>query len=189
MALIERRTIDWRKRAECVVGQLTTARTALEALSAALETGDRAAVQTVEPTAYTAVRGAAQSVRLMRAEGPLTTDTTIVNLTGSSLVLGGAEVASCALDVMLNAMIALAGPADDDDIDFLVSATISAESTYEIGMAVVEAAPQWDAAELMDVGSAFATEGRETMMKRMIQARSEVLAMKSRGPSPQPRPR
>ena len=181
MALSEGTTIDWPKRAECLAGQLTTARTALDTLSVALESADQIAVQTVQTTAYTAVRGTAQSVKSMRAEGSRTNDTEVSKVTGSSLVLWGAKVASCALDVMLNAMIAVASTPDDDDTDFLAAATISAESTYEIGMAIVEAVPRCDAAELVDLGRVFPTEGRETMMKRMIQTRSEILAMTPRG--------
>src|SRR5579863_4843233 len=179
----QRPTTNWRKQAQYLVGQLNTAHSAVEALGAALDAGDIAAAKSTEITAYDAVAGAAQSAKRMRAEQVWTSDMDEMDVTGSILVIGGADVATVALDVMVNAMMGLTNTEDDDETDFLVSTSMDAEDAYEVGTAVVQAAPEWDEPELLDLESAFRTEGNRTLVTRVRAARLRVLSIKDRTPN------
>ena len=179
----QRPATDWRKQAEYLVGQLHTAHSAVAALGAALDAGDIAATRSTEATAYDAVAGATQSARRLRVEQVWTSDMDEIDVTGSTLVIGGADVATVALDVMVKAMMGLANTDDSDETDFLVSTSMDAEDAYEVGTAVVQAAPQWDEPDLLDLDSAFRTDGNRTLVTRLRTARPRVLSIRDRTPN------
>jgi hypothetical protein len=176
----QRATTDWRKQAEYLVSQLNTAHSAVESLGVALDAGDMAAAKSTEATAYDAVAGAAQSAKRMRTEQVWTSDMDEMDVTGSTLVIGAADVATVALDVMVNAMMGLTNTKDDAETDFLVSTSMDAEDAYEVGAAVVQAAPEWDEPDLLDLDNAFRTDGNRTLVTRVRAARPRVLSIKDR---------
>lgn len=173
-------TYDWRRKTERLAGQLNAAHSAAEGLGATLEKGDTSAVKNVEETAHDAVGFVAQSVKRLQVEQPPAKDMDEIDATGSTLAIDGAGVAAVALDVLVNAGVALARTEDLDDTDFLVAAILDAENAYEVGAAIVEAAPQSDEPGMVDLERALGTEGNKTLTKRLTQARPRVLAIKER---------
>jgi hypothetical protein len=110
----------------------------------------------------------------MREELPPDTPLDEPDAVGSTLTLGGSGVATIALDVMVNAMLALAATDNNDDTDFLIGACVDAESAYEVSAAVVEAAPRRDGAAMADLQKAFDTEGGLALRRKLIEARPRV---------------
>ena len=171
-------TTDWRMSAKRLAGQLDKAHSAVDVLRAALDEGDGPWAKNVEQMAHETVDFVADSVKRFEVMQPSTDDD--LNVTGSSLALGGGGVATVALDVIVNAMVALASTDNRDDIDFLVSVSIDAEEAYEVGVAVMEAAPNTDRSGVADLLGALGTEGNNALAKRVVQARPRVLAIKKR---------
>lgn len=181
-----RRSCDWKKRARILSAQLGRAHKAANALGTALDEGDGKSVECAEEVAHDAVRFVAKTVKTFHAEQPPPMASEI-DTEGAYLAVGGAGVATVALDVMVNAMVALAGTDDVDDTDFLVSARLDAELAYEAGVAVVEAVPKTDGPGMADLERALSTEGTKALTHRVTQARPQVLAIKDRSGSMQGR--
>ncbi len=99
---------------------------------------------------------------------------------GSTLAMGGTGIATLALDVMVNATVALAATNETDDNDFLVRACADAENAYEVAAAVVGAVPTREGPAVMDLRRAFETEGGIALRRRLTKARPRVLAIYER---------
>src|SRR6202030_4174965 len=85
-----------------------------------------------------------------------------------------------ALDVMVNAMVALAATEDEEDTDFLIGACVDAGNAYEVGAAVVEAAPRTHGIAMLNLKRAFETEGSVALRKRVTGSRPLVLEINER---------
>ena len=175
-----RPTYDWRRKTKCVAEQLDEAHSAVEALGTALDEGNGSSSQHVEATAKDAVGFVAESVKNLRTEQPPAAEMDDLDRAGSTLAIGGGGVATVALDVMVNAMMALAATDDGDETDLLVSASLDAGNAYEVGVGIVEAVPQADEPGMVDLKQALRTEGSKALTKRVIQARHRVLAIRER---------
>ncbi len=171
---LEDRPYDWRAAATHLVRKLARAHCAIEELGSTLEKGDEVSTQHTVRFAYEAVESAARAVKTMREELPPDAPLDEPDAVGSTLTLGGSGVATIALDVMVNAMLALAGTDDNADTDFLIGACVDAESAYEVSAAVVEAAPRRDGAAMADLQKAFDTEGGLALRRKLIEARPRV---------------
>lgn len=176
MASRKRVTSDWRSRATSLAAQLDRAHCAVEALSAALEEGNGTSVKDAEDAAHEAVEDVARSVKSFKAEQPFG-ESDGLDGTGSTVAIGGAGVATVSLDVMVKSMVALASTTDLDETDYLVSAGFDAENAYEVGVAVVGAAPNSDESGMVDLERALSTAGYKALTKRVTQARPRILAI------------
>jgi hypothetical protein len=181
MALDQQRPYDWREKTMHLAWKLDRAHSTVEDLGAALDEGDDSSAQQVLRSAHEAVGSAAEAVKTLHAEQqPTALDEP--EAIGSELAIGGSGVATVALDVMVNAMLALAATEDDDDTDFLIGACVDAGNAYEVSAAVVEAAPLTHGTAMLNLKEAFETEG-VALRKRVSKARPRVLEIKERNGS------
>ena len=176
----QRPTYDWRSDTTRLAGQLDKAHSAVDVLSSALDEGDGVWAKNVEKMAHETVCFVADSVKTLKAKQPSTEAVDDLDAKGSSLALAAGGVATVALDVIVNALVALANTEDGDDTDFLVSASLDSEYAYEVGVAIVEAAPQSDEHGLVDLERALRSEGSKALTKKVTQARPRVLAIRER---------
>jgi len=165
---------NWRDETGRLLGKLDHARSTIEDLGSALEEGDESCAHQTLRSAHDAVASIAQAVKTMRAELPLQADSNEPDTVGLNLAVGGSGIATIALDVLVNATVALALTADDRDTDFLIGACVDAESAYEVSAAVLQAAPQRDGPAMMELRRAFETEGGIALRKRLTRARPRV---------------
>ncbi len=165
---------SWRDQTSRVAWELDRAHSTIEDLSVALDEGDELAAQQTLRLAQDAVTSAAHSVKAMRAKLPPDADSNEPEVIGSTLAVGGSGVATIALDVLVNAMVALALTDDTNETDFLVGACVDAESAYEVSTAVLQAAPVRDGAAMLDLRRAFETEGGIALRKKLTRARPQV---------------
>jgi hypothetical protein len=168
---------DWREATNRLVHKLDRAHDAVAELGSALDKGDDAAARQTVQFAHEAVDSVAHAVKTMRSELPPDTALDEPDVVGSTLALGGSGVATIALDVMVNAMMALASTDendDRDDTDFLIGACVDAESAYEVSTAVMQAAPMREGRAILDLRKAYETEGGLALRKRLIDARPRV---------------
>jgi hypothetical protein len=181
MALnLQQRPYDWREETVRVEWKLDRAHSAMEDLGTALDEGDDASAHHVATLAHEAVGSAAQAVKTLHSEQPPTERLNEPDAIGSTLAIGGSGVATIALDVMVNAMVALAGTDDEDDTDFLIGTCIAAESAYEVSTAVVQAASTRDGPAMLDLQRAFETEGGVALRKKVARARPRVREINER---------
>ena len=181
MALnLQQRPYDWRDETVRLEWKLDRAHSAMEDLGIALDEGDDASALHVAISAHEAVCSAAQAVKTLHSEQPPTERLDAPDAIGSTLAIGGTGVATIALDVMVNAMVALAVTDDEDDTDFLIGACIAAESAYEVSTAVVQAASTRDGPAMLDLQRAFETEGGVALRKQVAQARPRVREINER---------
>jgi len=165
---------DWRQKAVQLGFELERAHSTMEDLGAALEKGDQDSARHIAKSAHEAVGSVGYAVKALRTEQPPAQQLDKPDAIGSTLTIGGSGVATIALDVMVSAMIALAATDDRDETDFLIGACLDAETAYEVGAAVVQAAPRREAPEMVDLRRAYDTEGSVALRKRVIAARSRV---------------
>jgi len=177
---LQLRPYDWREKTVRLEWKLDRAHSAMEDLGNALDEGDDASAHQVAALAHEAVGSAAQAVKSLHAEQPPTERLSEPEAIGSALAIGGSGVATLALDVMVNAMVALAGTDDEDDTDFLIGACIAAESAYEVSTAVVQAASTRDGPAMLDLLRAFETEGGVALRKKVARARPLVREINER---------
>jgi len=181
MALdLQQRPYDWREKTVRLEWKLDRAHSAMEDLGTALDEGDDASARSVARSAHDAVGSAAQAVKTLHSEQPPTDDLNEPDAIGSTLAIGGSGVATIAVDVMVNAMVALAGTDDEDDTDFLIGTCIAAESAYEVSTAVVQAASRRDGPAMLDLQRAFETEGGVALRKRVTKSRPRVREINER---------
>ncbi len=168
------RSYDWRVETGRLVLELHRAHSTIEDLGSALDDGDEFSTDHTLRLAQDAVTSVARSVKTMRAELPPGADPDEPDVIGSSLAIGGSGAAAIALDVLVNAMVALALTDDTADADFLIGACVDAETAYEVSAAVVEAAPRRDGSEMLNLRRAFETDGGIALRKKLFRARPRV---------------
>ena len=177
---LDDRTYDWRQETTRLVRKLDHAHSAVEELASALDKGEDGAPQHTVRFAHEAVDSVAQAIKTMHAELPPDEEVDEADAVGSTLALGGSGVATIALDVMVNAMLALAATEDSDDTDFLIGACMDAESAYEVSTAVVQAAPGREGPAMLDLRKAFETDGGLALRQKLIKARPRVREIHAR---------
>lgn len=172
---MDQRPYVWRENALHLAPMLDRARNLIEDLAAALDEGDEESARLRAQVTHQAVNAVTGAVNVMRselpAEGPPLSEPETV---GSTLAIGGSRVATMALDVMVNAMMALAVTHDEGDTDFLIGACVDAESAFEVATAVVQAAPRRHGPAVMDLRRAYETEGEIALRERLLRARPRV---------------
>jgi hypothetical protein len=165
---------NWRNETSRVVWELDRAHSTLQDLSCALDEGDERSAQHTLQLAHDAVTSVAHSVKAMRAELPPDADSNEPEVVGSTLAVGGSGVATIALDVLVNAMVALSLTDDTNETDFLIGACVDAESAYEVSAAVLHAAPERQGAAMLELRRAFETDGGIALRKKLTRARPRV---------------
>ena len=172
---------DWRKETKHLAGELERAHDVVEAMGTALDEADDAGAKSVEAVAHDAVVIAAQSVKNLTTKQRQPSDNPgESDALGSTLAVAGGGVATVALDVMVNAMAALATTDDNDDTEFLVGASLDAESAYEVGTAVVQASTSADLQRMVNLQRTLDTGACRALRERLIRSRPRVQAMKER---------
>ena len=171
---------DWRSETKHLAGQLERAHDVVEAMGAALDEADDAGAKSVEAVARDAVVIVAKSVKTLSTERPPADNLSEPEGLGSTLAVAGGGVATVALDVMVNAMAALATTDDNDDTEFLVGASLDAESAYEVGSAVVQASTSADLPRMVNLQRTLDTGACRALRERLIRSRPRVQAMKER---------
>jgi hypothetical protein len=180
MTIDQQQPYDWREKTIHLVWKLDRAHSTVEELGAALDVGDDVSAELILRSAHDAVGSAAKDVKTLDAAQPATEGMDEPDAIGSALAINGSGIATVALDVMANAMMALAVTDDEDDTDFLIGACVDAESAYEVSAAVVEAAPRADGSAILDLKRAFETDGEVALRKRVTKARRRVLEIRRR---------
>ena len=170
----ELRPYNWRDETSRLVWELDRAHSRIEDLGSALDNGDRVSADHTLRLAHDTITSVAQAVKTMGVEFPPKADADEPDAIGSSLAIGGSGAAAIALDVLMNAMVALALTDDTSDADFLIGACVDAENAYEVSAAVLEAAPHGDGPALFDLRRAFETEGEIALRKKLTTARPRV---------------
>jgi hypothetical protein len=171
---IDQHPAEWREKALQVGSMLHRAHSLIGDLAAALDEGDDASARLTAQGAHKAVNSVTRAIHAMRSELPPEPPMAGPEAVGSTLAIGGSGVATIALDVMVNAMMALAATDDEGDTDFLIGTCVDAESAYEVAAAVVQAAPRRHGPAVMDLRRAFDTEGEIALRDRLIRARPRV---------------
>ena len=156
---LQQRPFDWREKTVHLASELERAHATMEELGAALDRGDESSVRTMARSAHDAVGSVGYAVKEFHRAQPPADQLDKPDAIGSTLAIGGSGVATIALDVMVSAMVALAATDDGDDTDFLIGACLDAENAYEVGAAVVAAAPNRDVPAMADLRRAYDTEG------------------------------
>jgi hypothetical protein len=168
------RETDWREKALHLAWKLNRAHNLIDDLGIALDEGDgRSALRRAE-VAQNAINSVARALNAMRIEPSPDVPLAEPDAVGSTLAFGGSGVATMALDVKVNAMMALATTRDKGETDFLIGAYVDAESAYKVAAAVVETAPRRQGPAVMELRRAFETEGGMALKKRLTQARPRV---------------
>lgn len=170
----------WRERSAVVASQLHRARGAVEALNSDLEKDDTKSARRDFLAVRDKLGAVAEEVKALRAEQPPMEEMSEPDATGSTLAITGAGVATVALDVLVNAMVAMSTSGNDDDTDFLVGACMDAELAYRTCTAIVHAAPESKRSDVQALKQAFETDGGRTLRKRVNQAHAKVLQINRR---------
>ena len=168
---------DWRESALDLAWKLNRAHNLVDALGTALANGDDVSAQRSEEAAHNAVYSVARRLEAVRSELSPDIAMTESDAVGSTLAIGGSGVATLALDVMVNAKVALAATDETDetdDADFLVRACADAENAYEVAAAVVKAVPSREGPAVMELRRAFETEGGIALRRKLTKARPRV---------------
>jgi hypothetical protein len=173
-AMMEPMAFDWREKAFHLAWKLNRAHGLINDLGAALDEGDEKSVQRRADVAQNAVNSVARALSAMRVEPSPEVPLAEPDAVGSALTMGGSGVATMALDVKVNAMMALAATHDKSETDFLIGACLDAESAYEVAAAVVEAVPKRQGPAVMELRRAFETEGGIALRERLTKARPRV---------------
>jgi hypothetical protein len=171
---------DWRESALDLAWKLNRAHNLVDALGTALANGDDVSAQRSEGAAHNAVNSVARRLEAVRSQLSPDLAMTESDAVGSTLAIGGSGVATVALDVMVNAKVALAATDEADDADFLVRACADAENAYEVAAAVVKAVPGTDGPAAWELRRAFETEGGIALRRRLTKARPRVRAIYQR---------
>jgi hypothetical protein len=174
------RPFNWREKTVQLASELERAHATMEELGAALDRGDESSVRTMARSAHDAVGSVGYAVKALHRAQPPTEQLDKPDAIGSTLAIGGSGVATIALDVLVSAMVALAATDDGEDTDFLIGACLDAENAYEVGAAVVAAAPNRDAPAMVDLRRAYDTEGSVALRRRVLRARPRVQQIRER---------
>jgi hypothetical protein len=171
---MEHEALEWREQALHLAWKLQRAHNLIDDVGAALGDGDEKSAQRRAEAAHNAVNSVARAIEAIRGEPSPEMSIPEPDAVGSTLAIGGSGVATLALDVKVNAMMALAATHDQRETDFLIGVCADAESAYEVAAAVVEAAPRRHGAAVMDLRRAFETAGGIALRERVIEARPRV---------------
>jgi hypothetical protein len=98
---------------------------------------------------------------------------------GSALAVRGAEAAAMALDVMLDAVVALGSETERHETEVLIGACIDAEQGYAESTAVVRAAAKAQDDGIRRLEQAFDTDGGIALRRRLEQKRSALAGARS----------
>ena len=177
---LQQRPFNWREKTVRLASELERAHATMQELGAALDSGDASSARTMARSAHEAVGSVGYAVKALHREQPPAEQLDPPDAIGSTLAIGGSGVATIALDVMVSAMVALAATDDTEDTDFLIGACLDAENAYEVGAAVVAAAPKKDAPAMVDLRRAYDTEGSVALRKRVLRARPRVNQIRER---------
>ena len=172
---------NWREKSMHLGWKLDRAHSSVEDVGAALNEGDDTSAPQIIRSAHEAVGSAAEAVKALQAEQPSTEGLDYPDAVGSALAIGGSGAATDALDVMVNAMVALAATEDEEDTDFLIGACVDAGNAYEVGAAVVEAAPRTRGIAMLNLKRAFEAEGEVALRTRVTKSRPRVLEITRAG--------
>ena len=172
--------LDWRQNAIDLAWKLNRAHHLVDDLGTALANGDGASAQRIEEAAHNAVSSVARRLEAVRAELSPDVEMPESDAIGTTLAIGGSGVATLALDVMVNAKVALASADETDDAAFLVGACADAQSAYEVAAAIVEAVPSREGPDVMELRRAFDTEGGIALRRKLTKARPRVRAIYER---------
>ena len=176
----QQRSYDWRAGTVELACRLDRAQSAVEELGSALDNGDDDSVRSIAHSALDAVGSVADAVSTLRAERPPEARLSEPDACGSMLAIGGSGVATVALDVLVNAMVALAATDDEDDADVLIAACVDAASAYQLGASVVEDAPRGSGAEIQELKRAFDVEGKAALGSRLTRGRALAVEINQR---------
>jgi hypothetical protein len=171
---MENLTFDWRERALHLAWKLNRAHGLIDELGTALDEGDEKSAEQRAEVAQNAVNSVARALSAMRVGPSPDVASPEPDAVGSALAMRGSGVATMALDVKVNAMMALAGTHDQSETDFLIGACLDAESAFEVAAAVVEAVPKKSGPAVMDLRRAFETEGGIALRTRLIEVQPRV---------------
>ena len=177
---LQDRSFNWREKTVQLTSELERAHATMEELGAALDRGDARTARDKARCAHDAVGSVGYAVKALHSEQPPAEQLDKPDAIGSTLAIGGSGVATIALDVMVTAMVALAATDDGEDTDFLIGACLDAENAYEVGAAVVAAAPHRDVPAMLDLRRAYDTEGSVALRRRVLRARPRVRAIRDR---------
>jgi hypothetical protein len=180
MASDQRYPYDWRRGTADLGRKLNRAHCAVDDLGTALDKGDTDAARSIARSALEAIGRATDAVDTLSAERPPEARLSAADAAGSAIAIDGSEVATVALDVMVNAMVALAATDDEGDTDFLIGACLDAAGAFETGAAVVEAVPGSDGRAILDLKRALDTEAEADLGRRLTDARPRVLEINAR---------
>lgn len=172
--MIEHQTFDWREKASHLAWKLNRAHSLIEDVGTALDHGDEKSAQRRAEAAQNAVNSVARALRAIRAEPSPEIAVAEPDAVGSALAMRGSGVATVALDVKVNAMMALAATHDQGETDFLIGACVDAENAYEVAAAVVEAVPRREGSAVLELRRAFETEGGVALRQRLTQVQPRV---------------
>jgi hypothetical protein len=172
--MMEHPTFDWREKASHLAWKLNRARCLIDDVGTALDHGDEKSAQRRAEVAQNAVNSVARALSAMRGQPSPEVALAEPDAVGSALAMRGSGVATVALDVKVNAMMALAGTHDQGETDFLIGACVDAESAYEVAAAVVEAVPRREGSDLMELRRSFETEGGIALRQRLTQVQPRV---------------
>jgi len=171
---MDQQPFDWRENALHLAWKLNRAHSLIDDLGTALDEGDEKTVQRRAEVAQNAVNSVVRALSAMRAEPSPEVALAEPDAVGSVLAMGGSGVATMALDVKVNAMMALAGTQDESETDFLIGACLDAESAYEVAAAIVEIVPRRQGSAVLELRRAFETEGGIAIRERLSQVQPRV---------------
>lgn len=182
MVGVAHRQYGWREQAAQVASELHRARSAVETLNSDLERNDTKSARRDFLAVREKLGSVAEQVKALRAEQPPIDELGEPDATASTLAITGSGVATVALDVLVNAMVAMsaAGDEDNEETDFLVGACMDAELAYLTCTAIVHAAPESEKSEVHELKQAFDTDGGKALRKRVNEAHSKVLQINRR---------
>jgi len=165
---------QWRGKAAHLAFRLDRARSAVEGLGESFEQDDPGEARRRYSALRDEVVSLAAEVKELRSEQRSTRDMDKTTEKGSTLVIRGCGAATIALDVMIDAMAALAVTDEAEIVDVLVGACIVAQRAYDDGAAVVKAASFAHGSSLNNLERAFYTEGEAALRKGVTEARDRV---------------
>ena len=180
MAVDEHRPYDWRGGTVELVCRLDRAQSAVEDLGSALEQGDDDLARLIAHSALNAVGSVVDAVNTLRAERPPEAGLSEPDAAGSMLAIAGSGDASTALEVMVNAMVALAATDDEEDADILIGACVDAASAYQVGASVLEDAPSGNGAAIQDLKRAFDVERKAAFGPSLTTGRALAVEINQR---------
>jgi hypothetical protein len=167
----------WRRQAMHLGSKLRRAHVAVHSVAATLDKGHDRAARRRYAVARHQMDAVARDIEVLRAQRPDEPRGEPVQDTasaGSMLAIRGAEAAAMALDVMLDAVVALGSETERHETEVLIGACIDAEQGYAESAAVVRAAAKAQDDGIRRLKMAFDTDGEIALRRRLKQKRSAI---------------